>query len=57
LPKTPNESGTFKIKERTSKKAVWVEAEDGLRKKVMVPVKEVSGRATTSRGAAPRGSR
>ncbi|MGN1325391.1 MAG: IS1634 family transposase [Candidatus Spyradenecus sp.] len=37
-----NGSGTFKVKSRIADKAVYVVGEDGRRRKVMVPVKEVA---------------
>ena len=37
-----SESGSFKVKSRIADKAVYVTGEDGRRRKVMVPVKEVA---------------
>ena len=37
-----SESGSFKVKSRIADKAVYVTGEDGKRRKVMVPVKEVA---------------
>lgn len=37
-----NEEGTYKVKSRIGEKAVYVTGEDGRRKRVMVPVKQVA---------------
>ena len=39
---TESESGRFKVKSRIADKAVYVEGDDGRRRRVMVPVKEVA---------------
>lgn len=49
-----SESGSFKVKSRIADKAVYVTGEDGKRKRVMVPVKEV---AFWSRGFCERARR
>lgn len=53
-----NEEGTYKVKSRIGEKAVYVTGEDGRRKRVMVPVKQVafwSRRYAATRRAPTRG--
>ena len=51
-----NEEGTYKVKSRIGEKAVYVTGEDGRRKRVMVPVKQVAfwSRRYAERGRAER---